>query len=66
MTNESVEDILAIGIEKITAVRNMAPLLHLGENKEDVRYVLETMHNELEEGIAEIDHIIAMRYTDDG
>ena len=49
---------LAIGIEKITSVRNMATVLPLAGNKEDMIYILETMQKELDEGIAEIDHLI--------
>jgi hypothetical protein len=49
---------LAIGIEIITSVRNMATVLPLAGNKEDMTYIMEKMQKELDEGIAEIDHLI--------
>lgn len=47
--------IIEIGIERMKIVNEMAKLLTFADTKDDFQYVLERMHNELEEGIAEID-----------
>lgn len=56
--HDTMSTCLAIGIEKITAVRNMATVLPLAKDKDGIRYILETIQKELEEGVAEIDHLI--------
>lgn len=50
---------IEIGIERIESVKEMTKLLTLADTKDDFVYILERMHNELGEGIAEIDQMLS-------
>ena len=58
----SPEQILEIGIERLKMTREMAKLIKHAETTEDIRLILETMKNELDTGITEID----MLYSQNG
>jgi hypothetical protein len=48
-----------IGIERMKIVNDMAKLLPFADTKDDFVYILERMHNELEEGNTEIDQLLS-------
>lgn len=50
---------LEIGIGQMELVREMAKLLTFADTEEDIKYILERMHTELEEGAAEIDQMLS-------
>ncbi|NOR84546.1 hypothetical protein GQ473_00365 [archaeon] len=51
----SPEQILAIGIERLAMMREMAKIIINAETKEDILFILKTMEEQLDEGITEID-----------
>lgn len=51
----SPEQILDIGIRRLNMTSEMARLINIAETKKEIRFILETMIKELDEGIAEID-----------
>ena len=55
---------IEIGIERIEIVKEMTNLLVFADTKDDFQYILERMHNELEEGITEIDQMLSQNKED--
>ena len=53
-----IERAIDIGIEKIELIREMTKLLTFADTKEDFIYICERMHDEIEDGIAEIDRML--------
>jgi len=59
MLSAAVPDkVLMIGIETMMAVKNMAPVLKLAKNKEDMLYVLKEMQQTIKDGQDAIDSVI--------
>ena len=66
-TNMGLDNIsrgLEIGIERMEIVREMATLLTFADTEEDLKYILERMHTELEEGMTEIDQMLSQNKED--
>ena len=55
---------LEIGIERMEIVGEMAKLLTFPDTAEDIKYILETMIAELEEGMTEIDQMLSQNDED--
>ena len=56
---DSISRGIEIGIERIEIVREMTKLLAYADTKDDFQHILERMHNELEEGMDEIDQMLS-------
>ena len=50
-------DPLTIAINRLEIVRDMASTIKLAETKDDIAYILQRMHDELEHGLDEIDQM---------
>ena len=48
---------LGVGIETLNGMKNMAQVIRIAETKEDILYILQTMVDELETSLKEIDNL---------
>ena len=52
------DQVLEIGIEKLTMVNEMAKVIKIAETSEDIKHIIESMDSQLTEGLIEIEKII--------
>jgi hypothetical protein len=64
MVLDNISRGLEIGIERMKIVNEMAKLLKFADTEEDIKYILERMNTELEEGAAEIDQMLSQNKED--
>jgi hypothetical protein len=51
---------LGIGIETLNGIKNMATVIPMADTKKDVIFILQTMIDELDSSLKEIDNLIEL------